>query len=41
MASVRSRNNKLFFDFYYQNIRCREQTLLKDTKANRIKFEKF
>lgn len=40
MASVRSRNDKLFFDFYYQNIRCREQTLLKDTKANRIKLEK-
>ncbi|MFY8327610.1 Arm DNA-binding domain-containing protein [Pseudoalteromonas sp. ZZD1] len=40
MASVRSRNDKLFFDFYYQNIRCREQTLLKDTEANRIKLEK-
>jgi integrase len=36
MASVRkSDNGKLFFDFYYRNMRCREYTLLSDTVANR------
>lgn len=40
MASIRNRSGKLFFDFYYQGIRCREQTLLLDTKANRNKLEK-
>ncbi|MCQ8876539.1 site-specific integrase [Pseudoalteromonas shioyasakiensis] len=40
MASIRNRSGKLFFDFYYQGVRCREQTLLLDTKANRNKLEK-
>lgn len=36
MASVRKNDNgKLFFDFYYRNMRCREYTLLSDTVANR------
>lgn len=39
MASIRSRNQKLFFDFYYQGIRCREQTSLNDTKLNRSRLE--
>ncbi len=36
MANVRvNGSGKLFFDFYYQRIRCREYTLLTDTAANR------
>jgi len=35
MASIRERNGKLFFDFRYRSIRCREYTLLDDTPANR------
>jgi integrase len=37
MGSVRVRQETgtLYFDFRYQGIRCREQTLLKDTAANR------
>lgn len=38
MASIRSRDNKLFFDFYYRTQRCREQTLLTDTSMNRKKL---
>jgi len=42
MGSVRIRNEtgKLFFDFKYQNTRCREQTTLDDTKANRNRLQK-
>jgi integrase len=42
MGSIRVRNEtgKLFFDFKYQNIRCREQTTLDDSKANRAKLQK-
>ena len=40
MGSIRSRAGKLFFDFYYQSVRCREQTLLNDTKLNRARMEK-
>lgn len=42
MASIRARtdNGLLFFDFRYQGVRCREQTALEDTKANRQKMEK-
>jgi integrase len=42
MGSIRTRNEtgKLFFDFKYQNVRCREQTTLEDTKANRAKLQK-
>jgi integrase len=42
MGSIRARNEtgKLFFDFKFQNIRCREQTTLDDNKANRCKLRK-
>lgn len=42
MGSIRVRNEtgKLFFDFKYQNTRCREQTTLDDSKANRAKLQK-
>jgi len=32
---ARSDNNMLFLDFYFQGVRCREQTALEDTPANR------
>lgn len=43
MASVRSRKDTglLFLDFYYQGNRCREQTTLPDTSANRKKVQKL
>lgn len=41
MGSVRCRNELLFFDFRYQGIRCREQTLLEDKPENRKKLETF
>ncbi len=41
MGSINVRNNKLFIDFRYQGIRCREQTALNDTKANRRKLQKL
>jgi integrase len=39
MGSIRARpqNGKLFFDFRYRGQRCREQTALDDTPANRKK----
>ncbi len=42
MPSIRSRvdNGLLFLDFRYEGQRCREQTLLSDTPANRKKLEK-
>ncbi len=42
MASIRARtdNAKLFFDFRFRGKRCREQTLLDDTPANRKKLQK-
>ena len=41
MGSIRTRNDKdvLFFDFYYCGVRCREQTTLPDTPANRKKLQ--
>jgi len=36
---VRSATGKLFFDFRFQNQRCREQTSLDDSPANRRKME--
>jgi len=41
MGSIRSRsgNGKLFLDFHYNNKRCREQTLLDDSPANRKKLQ--
>jgi integrase len=41
MGSVRSRKGQLFFDFRYKGVRCREQTLLKDTRENRKRLEAF
>ncbi|TYO96336.1 integrase [Geothermobacter ehrlichii] len=38
---VRKETGKLYFDFFYNGIRCREQTLLDDTPANRKKLEAF
>ena len=41
MASIRVRKEtgKLFLDFVYKNKRCREQTMLDETQANRRKLE--
>lgn len=36
---VRQETNSLFIDFYFQGLRCREQTLLKNTAQNRKKLE--
>ena len=43
MGSIRVRddNMHLFFDFYFRGTRCREQTALPDTQANRKKLEKI
>lgn len=41
MASIRSRRSKLFVDFRYMNMRCRETTNLTDTPANRKKLAKI
>lgn len=35
MSSINQRHGKLFFDFRYQGIRCREYTKLGDSPANR------
>lgn len=40
MASIREHKGKLFFDFRYKGVRCREYTSLPDTKANRNRLEK-
>ena len=42
MANVRVRKetNRLFMDFFYQGQRCREQTALPDTPANRKRLQK-
>ena len=43
MGSIQTRkeNNRLILDFYYRSIRCREQTALPDTPANRKKVQKL
>ena len=41
MASINSRNGNLYVDFRYIGQRCREQTLLTDTKPNRKRLENF
>ena len=38
---VRKENKRLILDFYHQGIRCREQTALEDTPANRKKVQKL
>ena len=42
MANIHARkeNGRLFYDFAFLGIRCREQTLLTDTKANRKTLER-
>lgn len=35
---VRKESGKLYFDFKYKNLRCREQTALNDTQTNRKKL---
>jgi integrase len=37
---VRAETGKMFFDFKFKNVRCREQTTLDDNKANRSKLQK-
>ena len=41
MAKIRTRkdNNLLFLDFYFRGVRCREQTALPDTSANRRRVQ--
>jgi integrase len=43
MGSIRQRKEtgELFFDFRFQNVRYREQTVLPDTPANRKKLQKI
>jgi integrase len=41
MSTINSRGGKLFFDFRYHSIRCREYTLLEDTPANRKRCERI
>lgn len=41
MASVNSRHGKLYIDFRYLGIRCREQTTLSDTQTNRKRAKQF
>ena len=36
---VREETNRLYFDFRYQGVRCREYTALQDTPANRKRME--
>lgn len=39
MASISERNGRLYFDFRFQGIRCREYTALPDTRSNRVRLE--
>ncbi|EAT14443.1 Arm DNA-binding domain-containing protein [Desulfuromonas acetoxidans] len=43
MGKIRTRKEtgKLLFDFFYNGVRCREQTLMEDTPANRQRLESF
>jgi len=41
MSAINTRRNKLQVDFRYRGVRCREQTLLTDTPANRKKLRKL
>lgn len=40
MGNLREKRGKLFFDFRYQGVRCREYTKLPDTPANRKRMQK-
>lgn len=39
MGSINGRNGKLYIDFRYQGLRCREQSTLADNKRNRKQLE--
>lgn len=42
MGSVRvNTQGKLFFDFYFEKVRCREYTLLNDSVSNRLRMERI
>ncbi len=41
MGSVNSRDGRLYLDFRYKGIRCREQTRLADTASNRQRMTKL
>ena len=41
MGSINQRNGKLLADFRYMNQRCREQTQLSDTSANRKRLTRL
>lgn len=41
MAAIASRNGRLQLDFRYKGVRCREQTKLEDTPANRRRAKKI
>ena len=41
MATIRSRSGKLFVDFRYMGVRCRETTFMTDSPANLKKLEKI
>lgn len=40
MTALRAKHNKLYFDFTYMGVRCREFTGMDDTPANRRKLNK-
>ncbi|EQD64258.1 hypothetical protein B1B_06640, partial [mine drainage metagenome] len=37
---VRPETGRLYFDFHFQGVRCREHAVLPDTPANRRRMEK-
>lgn len=41
MGTVNSRDGKLYLDFRYKGVRCREQTSLVDNSANRQKLNRL
>jgi len=41
MGTINTRNGKLVADFRYMNQRCREQTQLNDTSANRKRLTRL
>ncbi|MGF1794231.1 site-specific integrase [Photobacterium profundum] len=41
MGSVNTKNNKLYMDFRYQSVRCKEYTKLPDTPSNRNRLKRM
>ncbi len=41
MGSINSRSGKLYLDFRYEGMRCREQTALPATQVNQRKLQKL